>query len=42
VATVSRPAQTPVPQLPREHPLHDGPPLPGTLDMFTLRFRPGR
>jgi cytochrome P450 len=30
------------PQLPREHPLHAGPPLPGTLDMFTLRFRPGR
>jgi cytochrome P450 len=30
------------PQLPREHALHHGPPLPGTLDMFALRFRAGR
>ncbi len=30
------------PRLAPGHPLHDGPPLPGTLDMFTLRFRPAR
>ncbi|MBS3941424.1 MAG: cytochrome P450 [Actinobacteria bacterium] len=30
------------PRLAPEHPLHAGPPLPGTLDMFTLRFRPRR